>query len=117
MAADFHEQLTKYLADAHAIEQRLNAPGGDPSGLKDGAMRLGALDWAGFFQAHPDTTGKLDAFEHLEIGGYEQLKRVAERAGDGETGELVDRILGEERRAAERIASTFDEAITVSLAA
>ena len=33
-------------------------------------------------QAHPDTPGKLAAFvyafEHLEIGGYEQLARVAQ---------------------------------------
>jgi ferritin-like metal-binding protein YciE len=80
---DLDEQLRKYLADAHAIEeqaaallergpnlagdstladiyarhleetrrhaeaveQRLNALGGDPSSVKDAAMRLGALNW------------------------------------------------------------------------
>ena len=49
-------------------------------------MRLGALNWNTFFRAHPDTPGKLAAFayafEHLEIGGHEQLKRVALRAGE-----------------------------------
>ena len=44
-------------------------------------MRLGAVNWATFFKAHPDTPGKVAAFayafEHLEIGGYEQLLRVA----------------------------------------
>jgi ferritin-like metal-binding protein YciE len=154
---DLAEQLRKYLADAHAIEEqaiallergpklagsetlaniysdhlgetrdhaeaieaRLDELGGDPSTLKDAALRLGALNWGAFFQAHPDTPGKLAAFarafEHLEIGGYEQLKRVAERAGDEETATVVERILAQEREASERIAGAFDEALTASL--
>jgi ferritin-like metal-binding protein YciE len=124
---DLRDQLGKYLADAHAIEeqsiglleraqesvgdsapaqlsashldetrhhaeiveQRLDALGEDPSSLKDRLMRAGALSWASFLRAQPDTPGKLVgfayAFEHLEIGGYEQLKRVAEPAGDEQT--------------------------------
>ena len=103
------------------VEERLNALGDDPSTLKDAALRLGALNWGAFFQGHPDTPGKLAvftyAFEHLEIGGYEQLKRVARRAGDDETITIADRILGEERAAAGRIAGVFDEAVSASLAA
>ena len=156
---DLREQLRKYLADAHAIEEqaiallerapkiggekglaelyeehlietrehaelvgaRLEALGGDPSTLKDAALRLGALNWGAFFQGHPDTPGKLAAFayafEHLEIGGYEQLKRVAERAGDGETALAVQGILEQERSAAARIAGAFDEATAASLEA
>jgi ferritin-like metal-binding protein YciE len=156
---DLLEQLRKYLADAHAIEEqaielleraprivgatalanvfadhldetrdhseliqeRLHALGGDPSTLKDAALRLGALNWGAFFQGHPDTPGKLAAFafafEHLEIGGYEQLKRVAERAGDEETVRTADRILGQERTAALRISGVFDDALTASLEA
>jgi ferritin-like metal-binding protein YciE len=156
---DLREQLAKYLADAHAIEEqaagllergketvgdaelarlfeshlgetrrhgellerRLDALGGDPTSLKDALMRLGALNWATFFQAHPDTPGKLAAFafafEHLEIGGYEQLKRVAERAGDHETVTTVDAILAEERAAAEKLAGAFDRAAEASLEA
>jgi ferritin-like metal-binding protein YciE len=154
---DLEEQLRKYLADAHAIEEqaiallergpklagsetlaniyaehlgetrdhaeaiesRLDELGGDPSTLKDAALRLGALNWGAFFQAHPDTPGKLAAFarafEHLEIGGYEQLKRVAERAGDEETVRVVEQILVQEREASERIAGAFEEALTASL--
>ena len=84
-------------------------------------MRLGALNWGAFFAAQPDTPGKLlafaYAFEHLEIGGYEQLRRVAERAGDEETAALVGRILAQEREAADRIAGAFDEAVNASLEA
>jgi ferritin-like metal-binding protein YciE len=155
---DLGEQLRKYLADAHAIEEqaitllergpklagngriaavyadhlaetrdhaelvqaRLSALGGDPSSLKDAALRLGALNWGAFFQAHPDTPGKLAAFafafEHLEMGGYEQLRFVAERAGDEDTASLAERILEDERNAARQIEGVFDEAATVSLA-
>jgi ferritin-like metal-binding protein YciE len=89
--------------------------------MKDAAMRLGALNWGAFFQGHPDTPGKLAAFarafEHLEIGGYEQLRRVAERAGDEETADVVVQILAQEREAAARIAGAFGEAVEASLEA
>jgi ferritin-like metal-binding protein YciE len=156
---DLREQLTKYLADAHAIENqalellakgqkivgddalaaifsqhleetrrqqelvagRLEALGGSPSRIKDAAMRLGALNWGGFFAAQPDTPGKLCAFayafEHLEIAGYEELRRVAERAGDADTVDVADRILAEERAAAEKLAGQFDRAMEASLEA
>jgi ferritin-like metal-binding protein YciE len=156
---DLGEQLRKYLADAHAIEEqaiqllekgpelagdeqlarvyeehlaetreheelirtRLEALGGDTSSLKDAALRLGALNWGAFFAAHPDTPGKLAgfafAFEHLEIAGYEQLCRVAERAGDTETAEIAKRIIVQERNAAEQLASMFPAAAAASLAA
>lgn len=154
---DLEEQLRKYLADAHAIEeqaeqfleratsltegtplarrfqahleetrghaelieQRLDALGGDPSTLKDALTRMGALNWSEFFHGHPDTPGKLAAFayafEHLEIGGYEQLKRVADRAGDAETAKTAATIASEERAAAKKLAGAFDKAAEISL--
>ncbi len=151
------EQLNKYLADAHAIEQqslvllsrasrlaetseltsiyanhraeteehkrlleaRLKAREASPSRLKDGALALGALSWGVFFQAQPDTPVKLAgfayAFEHLEAGAYEMLKRVADRAGDAQTSETAARILAEEHAAADRIRSQFDRALDAAL--
>ena len=147
---DVGEQLIKYLADAHAIEQqaiqllesgpslaedeelalafrehlketrrhvelidaRLEAGGASASLAKDAALRAGGLNLGGFFGAQPDTTTKLAgfayAFEHLEIGAYELLKRVARRAGDEETVKVADRILAEETKAAEKVAATWD---------
>jgi ferritin-like metal-binding protein YciE len=72
-----------------------------------------------FFQAQPDTPAKLAAFayafEHLEIAAYEQLWRVAQRAGDAETEAVAQQILAQERTAAERIRAQFPNALDASL--
>ena len=120
-------QLEKVYADhleetreqQRLIEERLRARGGKPAAAKDAVLRLGALNWGLFFGSQPDTPAKLAgfayAFEHLEIGGYELLKRVAERAGDAETAALAERIAGQERTAARTIAAAFDVAVDASL--
>ena len=117
----YREHLAETRGHADIVESRLAAHGGDPSTLKDAMMRIGAINWSTFFAAHPDTPGKLAAFayafEYLEIGGYEQLKRVAERAGDDETARAADRILGEERAAAAKLYGLFPEAAAQALAA
>jgi ferritin-like metal-binding protein YciE len=72
-----------------------------------------------FFKAQPDTPAKLAAFayafEHLEIGAYEMLRRVAARARDAETEQVAERILVQERAAAEKVHSLFGEALEASL--
>jgi ferritin-like metal-binding protein YciE len=121
LEAVFEDHLSETREHAELVQARLTALGGDSSSLKDAAMRLGALNWSSFFQGHPDTPGKLVAFayafEHLEIGGYEQLRRVADAAGDSETTEVVETILREERTAARLLARAFDAAAADSLRA
>jgi len=121
LAAVFSDHLSETRDHAELVAERLHALGGDTSSLKDAAMRLGALNWGAFFQGHPDTPGKLTAFayafEHLEIGGYEELRRVADRAGDTQTMQMADNIIGQEREAAGRIAASFDLAADASLRA
>ena len=115
----YEEHLAETRGHEQRIRDRLEAIGGSTSLVKDAGMRLGALNWGAFFQAQPDTPAKLAgfayAFEHLEIGGYEQLKRVARRADDDETISVVEIILAEERAAAEEIAGRWDEALDASL--
>jgi ferritin-like metal-binding protein YciE len=121
LAALYEEHLAETRDQQELVEVRLHALGGQTNALKDAALRLGALNWGLFFAAHPDTPGKLAAFafafEHLEIGGYEQLKRVAQRAGDDETVGMFDTILEQERAAAARIEALFDRAVAASLEA
>ena len=159
-ADDMEERLTKYLADAHAIEAqaiqmleaapkivgdvpeleklfkehldetrsqqevvkaRLDAHDAGANKLQDAAMRLGALNLGSFFKAQPDTPAKLAgfayAFEHLEIAAYEELGRIADRAGDPETVRVAERIEGEEHAAASAIAANWDIALESSLEA
>jgi ferritin-like metal-binding protein YciE len=115
----YREHLDESREHARLVEERLHARDAQPSRIKDAAMRLGALNWGGFFGAQPDTPAKLAAFsyafEHLEIGGYEQLGRVAGRAGDEQTVAVVERILDEERVAAEKLFAGFEPALEASL--
>lgn len=121
LARIYEDHLGESRDHCELIQERLHALGGSWSTLKDAALRIGGLNWSAFFGGQPDTPGKLAAlvraFEHLEIGGYEQLRRVAERAGDETTSRVVARILEEERTASKRIAGAFGDAVEASLLA
>jgi ferritin-like metal-binding protein YciE len=115
----YAEHLAETENQQRTVEQRLEARGAGPNAIKDAAMRLGAINWGAFFQFQPDTPAKLAgfsyAFEHLEIGAYEQLRRVAERAGDDATARAAESILREENHAAETLWNGFDRALDASL--
>jgi ferritin-like metal-binding protein YciE len=122
LASVFADHLAETRDHAELVEARLQALGGhEPNRLQDAVMRLGALNWGTFFQGHPDTPGKLAAFayafEHLEIGAYELLKRHARAVGDEETAAAAETIHGQERAAARAIAGAFDAAVDASLRA
>jgi ferritin-like metal-binding protein YciE len=115
----FRDHLEETRAQQEVVKARLDAHGAGPNKLQDAAMRLGALNWGAFLKLQPDTPAKLAgfnyAFEHLEIGGYAELKRVAARAGDEETVRVAERIESEERAAANAIAANWDLALQASL--
>src|ERR671932_501466 len=123
--SNLDEQLTKYLTDAHSIEEhalpqmkaapslagddelerlfreRLEARDAAPSKLKDLVARATAFPFVVFARSQPDTTGKLVAHAHsyeaLELAAYELLARVAQRGGDAATAELARDIAAQER--------------------
>jgi ferritin-like metal-binding protein YciE len=119
LSTDYEEHLEQTRKHKALIEERLEARGASPSFVKDAAMKLGAINWGTFFAAQPDTPAKLAgfayAFEHLEIGSYEQLRRVADRAGDESVAGVAQTILPEERHAAETLWDGFDRALDASL--
>jgi len=121
LSEDYDQHLKETRGHKARIEERLEARGASSNVLKDAAMRLGAINWGAFFAAQPDTPAKLAgfsyAFEHLEIGAYEQLRRVAQRAGDEATAGTAQTILPEERHAAETLWDGFDRALDASLEA
>lgn len=113
-AGQYRALLENAREQADLLEARLRTLGGSESGFKDSVMGFGGAEWSLFFRAQSDTPPKLAAFvyafEHLKIGGYELLKRTAERAGDGETAGLCERMLDRERRAVSALAATFGSA-------
>ena len=117
----FEEHLEETRVQQAAVEARLEAHGARPSRFKSVLLRVGGVNLGGFFAVQPDTPAKLAgfafAFEHLEVAAYEQLRRVAERAGDDETARIAERIAGEERAAAAAVRSCFDEAVDAALVA
>jgi ferritin-like metal-binding protein YciE len=119
LADAFRDHLAETREHQRLLEDRLHARDEQPSRFQSTALRLGAVNLGAFFGAQPDTPVKLAgfayAFEHLEIAAYELLRRVADRAEDPETAAVAERILADERRAAERVAATWDAAVDAAL--
>ena len=119
LAQAFRDHLEETREQQALVAERLQAHDSKPSRLQDAGLRVGALNLGAFFGAQPDTPIKLSgfafAFEHLEIAAYELLRRVAERAQDSASAAVAERIIGEERRAAQRIAATWDGAVETVL--
>ena len=115
----FADHLDETRAQQAAIRARIEARGERPSRFKSVLLRAGGVNVGAFFGAQPDTPAKLAgfafAFEHLEIAAYEQLLRVARRAGDDETARIAERIAGEERAAAAAIRARFEPAVEAAL--
>src|SRR3954451_18154734 len=120
LASVFAEHLDQTREHQRLVDELLDERGAGPSRFQAAGMRIGALNLGTFFKAQPDTPAKLAgfayAFEALEVGAYELLTRTARRAGDEPTAELAQRILVDERRAAERVAGTWDAAVDAALA-
>jgi ferritin-like metal-binding protein YciE len=116
----FSEHLEETRSQQEAVRARIDARGERPSRFKSALLRVGGMNLGAFFGAQPDTPAKLAgfafAFEHLEIAAYEQLKLVAQRAGDEETVRIAERIAAEERAAAAAIRACFEAAVDASLA-
>jgi UDP-glucose 4-epimerase len=112
LEATFRDHLAETQRHRERIAGLLEERGARPSLVKDAMLKAGGLNLSAFFAAQPDSTTKLAgfafAFEHLEIAAYELLHRVAARAGDEGVVAAADEILAEERRAAERVAESWD---------
>jgi len=121
LATVFREHLDQTREHQRLVDERLADLGSGPSRFQAGAMRISALNLGTFFKAQPDTPAKLAgfayAFEALEAGAYELLMRTARRAGDEPTAMMAERILADEHMAAEKVAGTWDAAVSAALSA
>jgi UDP-glucose 4-epimerase len=112
LEATLREHLEETRRHRELIGDLLDERGSKRSLVKDALLGAGGLNLSGFFGAQPDSTTKLAgfsfAFEQLEVAAYELLLRVAARAGDEAVVATAKEILAEERRAAERVAESWD---------
>jgi ferritin-like metal-binding protein YciE/nucleoside-diphosphate-sugar epimerase len=104
----FRGHLRESEEHAATLRERLEARGAKPAEASDAVLQVVGMQVGAFFAAQPDTRAKLVsfaiAFEQLEIAAYEQLERLARRAGDSKVAGVAARILAEERAAAEGLA-------------
>lgn len=119
LAQVLREHLAESEQHERLVRERLEAYDASPSKLKDVAQKGVAAVTGAVSGAAPDTTGKIAiqafAFEHLEIASYRMLRTVAQRAGDAETVQVADRILTDERAAADKLDALLEEAALVGL--
>jgi ferritin-like metal-binding protein YciE/nucleoside-diphosphate-sugar epimerase len=112
LEAAFRDHLEETKHHRQRIASLLDERGARPSLVKNAMLKAGGLNLAAFFGAQPDSTTKLAgfafAFEHLEVAAYELLRRVAARAGDDGVVTVAEEILVDERRAAGRLAESWD---------
>ena len=117
----FSDHLEETRSQQEAVRARIEERGERPSRFKSALLRVGGVNLGAFLGVQPDTPAKLAgfafAFEHLEIACYEQLLRVARRAGDDETARIAERIAGEERAAVVAIRARFEPAVDAALSA
>ncbi|MDQ3877517.1 MAG: ferritin-like domain-containing protein [Actinomycetota bacterium] len=119
MKSIIEHHITETERHKQLLEGRLEAFGAGKSRIKEGAAFLSAAFKGMLDQIRNDRPGQnaRDAFvtESLEIAAYELLERFATRAGDDETAEVARLNLADEKSMRDKIASTWDKAIDLTL--
>jgi ferritin-like metal-binding protein YciE len=117
----YKDHLEETQEHERLVRERIEAYDHEPSPIKDLTMRSGAIGLRQLADIPPDTPVKLAmhfyALENLEVAAYELLARIAQESGDDETAEVADKILEQERGAADKIADTFDRSVELMLEA
>ena len=115
LEALYHGHIAETNRHLELVAARLEAHDASRSIVKDLGGRVSALALGSGVVAQKNTPAKLVAvaygYENFEVASYEMLRRIAERAGDAETIEAVDRILVNERQAVEKLGASYDLAL------
>jgi ferritin-like metal-binding protein YciE len=116
-ALEHHKMQTQGHADRMA--QRLEAHGASPSTVRQLGGVLGALAKMPLDLVRGEKAGRNArdgyATEHMEIAGYELLRRIAQKAGDEETATAAQEIIAEEKAMASLIEQNWDKFAELSL--
>jgi ferritin-like metal-binding protein YciE len=113
-----HQQETE--RHQQRLRERLDALGAGPSTRKQVQTIASALMKGAADQVREDQAGKnaRDGFttEHMEIGAYQLLERLADRAGDIRTAEVARKNRVEEEEMARKIDSNWERFLELTLA-
>jgi ferritin-like metal-binding protein YciE len=116
-ALEHHKMQTQGHIDR--MKARLDAHDAQPSGVRQMTGMLQALAKMPLDMVRTEKAGRnaRDGFatEHMEIASYELLRRIAERAGDGETAAAATEIIQEEKAMADIISENWDKFAELSL--
>src|SRR4051795_1386057 len=119
LARMYEEHERETAEHKRLVEERLEAHGESANKLKDIVADVSGIGMYLFAKFNPDSPGKLAAHAHsyeaMEEAAYEYLWRVAERAGDQQTGEVARTILQQEIAMKGRIFDHFDQTVEASL--
>jgi ferritin-like metal-binding protein YciE len=112
----FKDHLEQTRDHEEQIRKRIEARETKPSAIKDLTMQAGAGVGLRYLDEEPaDTPVKLAmhmfCLENLEVATYEILKRIAEAAGDDDTAQAAEKILGEEREMVDKLCDSFDTVV------
>jgi ferritin-like metal-binding protein YciE len=109
------EHLAAERQHENAVEKRRVELDSRPSAAEEAMLLRARVSHLSDLGSVPDGTARYAAYlfavQYLEIGAYEQLRRIAERAGDHETYQLTSRILREERHAADRLTLHLERSV------
>jgi ferritin-like metal-binding protein YciE len=112
VADAYKEHLDQTYEHQRQLKERLEAHDCEVKAIEHLTLRSEPLGLRLLADIAPDSPAKLAmhfyALGRLEVAAYELLRRIAEQAGDDETAELAERILEEEREAADKVEQTFD---------
>lgn len=115
---EHHVEETKQHRDR--LRSKLESSGEGTSATKRGGALVSAMFKGVIDQVRTEKPSKdaRDGYlnEQLEIASYELLMRLAERAGDQETVEIARTNLADEKAMADKIASSWDKVIDLTLA-
>lgn len=118
----YGEQIEQAREHEQLVTERLEARGHKPEAVKDLTMKAASeVGLRDLKDRPPDTPVKLAVqtftVGHLEIAAYEFLARFANEAGDGETGEVAERVLQQKREMAEKVAERFERSVELTFEA
>ena len=101
------------------LRERLDALGAGTSTRKEAQTIAATLMKGAADQVRGDQAGKKarDGYttEHMEIGAYQLLERLAERAGDTETAEVARQNRADEEEMPRRIDASWDRTLDLTL--